>query len=373
MQYRAEIDGLRAVAVLPVILFHAGFEIFGGGFVGVDVFFVISGYLITSIIWSDMKEGTFSLTGFYERRARRILPALFFIMAVCIPFAWMLLFPRDLLEFTNSLVAVSTFWSNFFFWRESGYFATSAELKPLLHTWSLAVEEQYYIFFPLFLLLVARLGKERILLILSLVGVVSLGMANVAAYTLADAAFFLPQHRVWEIIMGALVALSLDGKHENRLAMPTNQGLSLLGAILIAYSVFWFDESTPVPSLYTLIPTGGAVLIILFAQKDTFVNRVLSNKLLVGIGLISYSAYLWHQPIFAYARYYTEFNLSPVTMVALSVAPLPLAYLTWKYVERPFRKRRAIGRRAIALSSVTVTTAFVALGLFAYDANEADI
>ena len=151
MKYRAEIDGLRALAVLPVILFHAGFEWFSGGFVGVDVFFVISGYLITTIIISEMAEGKFSIVNFYERRARRILPALFFVMAACLPFAWVWLTPNDLKDFGQSLVAVSTFSSNILFWLESGYFDRAAELKPLLHTWSLAVEEQYYILFPIFL------------------------------------------------------------------------------------------------------------------------------------------------------------------------------------------------------------------------------
>jgi peptidoglycan/LPS O-acetylase OafA/YrhL len=158
MKYRAEIDGLRALAVLPVILFHAGFEWFSGGFVGVDVFFVISGYLITTIIISEMAEDKFSIVNFYERRARRILPALFFVMAVCLPFAWLWLAPNDLKDFGQSLVAVSTFSSNILFWLESGYFDTAAELKPLLHTWSLAVEEQYYILFPIFLMLTWRLG-----------------------------------------------------------------------------------------------------------------------------------------------------------------------------------------------------------------------
>ena len=166
MKYRAEIDGLRALAVLPVILFHAGFELFGGGFVGVDVFFVISGYLITSIIISEMGRDNFSLINFYERRARRILPALFFVMLVSIPFAWFWLTPGDLKDFGQSLIAVATFSSNILFWIESGYFATASELKPLLHTWSLAVEEQYYILFPLFLMIFWNLPKKYLLLLL---------------------------------------------------------------------------------------------------------------------------------------------------------------------------------------------------------------
>ena len=171
MDYRREIDGLRALAVLPVILFHAGFEMFSGGFVGVDVFFVISGYLITTIILSELEQGRFSIVNFYERRARRILPALFLVMLVCIPFAWFLFLPGDMKDFSQSLVAVSVFASNILFWHESGYFDTAAELKPLLHTWSLAVEEQYYLLFPLFLMLFWRLGKRWILVLLAIVGV----------------------------------------------------------------------------------------------------------------------------------------------------------------------------------------------------------
>ena len=162
MNYRREIDGLRSLAVMPVILFHAGFHVFSGGFVGVDIFFVISGYLITTILVNEMDQGNFSIVNFYERRARRILPVLFFIMLLCLPFAWLWLIPTEMKSFSQSLVAVSVFSSNILFWLTSGYFGAVAELKPLLHTWSLAVEEQYYMIFPLLLLLGWRLGKRRL-------------------------------------------------------------------------------------------------------------------------------------------------------------------------------------------------------------------
>ena len=227
MKYRAEIDGLRALAVLPVILFHAGFEWFSGGFVGVDVFFVISGYLITTIIISEMAEGKFSIANFYERRARRILPALFFVMAVSIPFAWLWLTPTDLANFGQSLVAVSTFSSNILFWLESGYFDTSAELKPLLHTWSLAVEEQYYILFPIFLMLTWRLGIKRILILLSIIFLISLGVAQYGAYHFPTATFFLLPTRGWELLVGVFAAFYL--KYNTHLKSHSiNQTLSLL-------------------------------------------------------------------------------------------------------------------------------------------------
>ena len=302
MKYRAEIDGLRALAVLPVILFHAGFEWFSGGFVGVDVFFVISGYLITTIIISEMAEGKFSIVNFYERRARRILPALFFVMAACLPFAWMWLTPPHLKDFGQSLVAVSTFSSNIHFWLESGYFDTGGELKPLLHTWSLAVEEQYYILFPIFLMLTWRLGIKWILILLSIVFFVSLGVAQWGAYNTPNAAFFLLPARAWELLVGVFAAFYL--KYNTHLKSHSlNQALSLLGFGMIVYSIISFDKATPFPSLYALIPTIGTGLLILCAVPKTFVHKLLSLKFIVGIGLISYSAYLWHQPLLVFARH----------------------------------------------------------------------
>lgn len=190
MKYRPEIDGLRAVAVVPVILFHAGFSIFSGGFVGVDIFFVISGYLITTIIMSELEAGTFSLLRFYERRARRILPALFLVVLCCLLPAWVFLTPLHMQDFAQSLVAVTLFSSNILFWQESGYFNQAAELKPLLHTWSLAVEEQYYILFPLFLMMMWRWGRKLTLDTLVVVFILSLGAAHWSAYFVPKAAFF---------------------------------------------------------------------------------------------------------------------------------------------------------------------------------------
>ena len=206
MKYRKEIDGLRALAIIPVILFHAGFKVFEGGFIGVDVFFVISGYLITTIILSDIESGKFSISNFYERRARRILPALFFIMLCCLPFAWFVLTPNHLKDFYQSLTAVSVFSSNILFWKESGYFDTATELKPLIHTWSLAVEEQYYILFPLLLVMLWKLRKQLILGSLIAITVISLFLAQWGAYNKPSATFFLLPTRSWELAIGALIA-----------------------------------------------------------------------------------------------------------------------------------------------------------------------
>ena len=361
MKYRAEIDGLRALAVLPVILFHAGFEWFSGGFVGVDVFFVISGYLITTIIISEMAEGKFSIVNFYERRARRILPALFFVMAACLPFAWLWLSPSDLKDFGQSLAALSTFSSNILFWQESGYFDTAAELKPLLHTWSLAVEEQYYIVFPIFLMLTWRLGIKWVLIILSVVFLLSLGIAQWGAYYKPFATFFLLPTRGWELLIGVFAAFYL--KHNTHLKSHfLNQALSLLGFGMIVYSIIAFDETTPFPSLYALVPTIGTGLLILCAAPKTYVHKLLSLKFLVGIGLVSYSAYLWHQPLLSFARYrYVDF-LPTTVLLCLCVLSLLLAWFSWRFIEKPFRNSKMISRRQVFRLSLASAMLFCCMG-----------
>ena len=362
MQYRAEIDGLRALAVLPVILFHAGFEWFSGGFVGVDVFFVISGYLITTIIISEMAEGKFSIVNFYERRARRILPALFFVMAACLPFAWLWLSPNDLKDFGQSLVTVSLFSSNFLFWWESGYFDTAAELKPLLHTWSLAIEEQFYILFPIFLILTWRLGLKWILIFLSTVFLISLGVAQWGAYNTPNAAFFLLPARAWELLVGVFAAFYL--KYNTHLKSHSlNQALSLLGFGMIVYSIISFDKATPFPSLYALIPTIGTGLLILCAVPKTFVHKLLSLKFIVGIGLISYSSYLWHQPLLVFARHRLLGEISELILIALCLTSVVMAWFSWKFVEAPFRNKRAFKRNKIFLFSLVSIVVFSLFGL----------
>ena len=370
MKYRAEIDGLRALAVLPVILFHAGFEWFSGGFVGVDVFFVISGYLITTIIISEMAEGKFSIVNFYERRARRILPALFFVMAACLPFAWMWLTPNDLKDFGQSLIAVSTFSSNILFWQMSGYFDTAAELKPLLHTWSLAVEEQYYILFPIFLMLTWRLGIRWVLLLLSIVFFISLGVAQWGAYNSPSAAFFLLPTRGWELLVGVFAAFYL--KYNTHLKSHSlNQTFSLLGFGMIVYSIIAFDETTPFPSLYALIPTIGTGLLILCAVPKTYVHKLLSLKFIVGIGLISYSAYLWHQPLLAFARHRSLGEISELILVTLCLASLVMAWFSWRFVEKPFRSKTKVSSRLIFKFSIIFALFFSITGLWLHQSNGA--
>lgn len=333
--------------MLPVIFFHAGFNWFSGGFVGVDIFFVISGYLITSLLVEDIEKNRFSIIDFYERRARRILPALFFVILLSIPFAlnWML--PDQLLGFSHSIVAVCLFISNILFWQESDYFATASEEKPLLHTWSLAVEEQYYLLFPIFLALVWRFGKKKVLGVIVIVAVLSLLLCQWASINTAGSAnFYLAPSRAWELLAGSIAAFVV-----NRFGIQKNNVYSLLGLLLILLSVFTYDELVPFPSLYALVPVSGAVLVVLFASSTTFVATMLSNKLFVGVGLISYSAYLWHQPLFAFARVHSGDVPSQRLMLVLSFASIILAALTWKYVEQPFRNKKKISQKGIFLFS----------------------
>lgn len=370
MRYRAEIDGLRAVAVIPVMLFHAGFDAFSGGYVGVDVFFVISGYLITSLILSEKDAGRFSLIDFYERRARRILPALFFVMAACIPFAWLWLLPSDMKDFARSLVAVSVFASNILFWRESGYFDAAVELKPLLHTWSLAVEEQYYVLYPLFIMLAWRLGRRGLAGLLAVGALLSLGLAQWGAYHRPAATFYLLPTRGWELAMGGLIAFYLTRKETVAPGNGARQALSVLGLSLIAYGVFAYDGSTPFPSLYALVPTIGAAMTIVCATPATAVGRILGGKALVGVGLISYSAYLWHQPLFAFARYRSAAEPGALQMMALAGAAMVLAYFSWRFIEAPFRRPAATGRPGVFVALGCVSAVFIGFGVLGMEGFE---
>ncbi len=368
MTYRREIDGLRALAVLPVMLFHAGVDAVRGGFVGVDVFFVISGYLITSIILHERAAGTFTLTGFYERRARRILPALFTVMVACLPFTYWWLLPGDLAAFGKSLVAVSTFVSNISFWKESGYFATTTELKPLLHTWSLAVEEQYYVLFPLSLLILWRFLTTRwIVAVFAVVAVVSFGLAQWGAYHQPEATFYLLPTRAWELLIGVMVAFYL---FDRQIAVPTAvcQAGSLLGFGLLTSAVFLFDTHTPFPSVYALVPTIGTACLILFATPLTWAGKVLGHPAFVGIGLISYSAYLWHQPLLAFARH-RESEPAQAVLIGLVLVALFLAFLTWNFIERPCRNRQMVTRPVLVSVLSVVATGLIGLGLASYTTN----
>ena len=336
MDYRREIDGLRSIAVIPVILYHAGLGLFSGGYVGVDIFFVISGYLITGILIKELAEGNFSILRFYERRARRILPALFTVILVCLPLAAVLMTPPKFEAFAKSVLAVALFGSNMFFaWSQADYFVHEVELIPLLHTWSLAVEEQFYIVFPILLWVIWRFGLRRIFWVLVAIALASLVLAQWMSVHAPLLNFYFAATRAWELLAGSLCALALRDR-----APQAGNGLSLLGLGMIAVSVLLYDSTTVFPSVYTLLPVAGTVLIILYAAPGTLVGRLLSLPAMVGIGLVSYSAYLWHQPLLAFARihYITE---PPAAIMAVLVAmTFILAWISWRFIEQPFRKTR---------------------------------
>lgn len=366
MQYRREVDGLRAVAVVPVILFHAGFASFSGGFVGVDVFFVISGYLITSLILKEQQDNSFSIVRFYERRARRILPALLFVVAACIPVAAVLLLPPDLKHFSQSVLAIPLFISNVTFWLTSGYFGPDADLAPLLHTWSLAVEEQFYLLFPIFIVLAWPLGRRRIAALLAVATLLSLAAAHWGAYHKPLATFFLLPTRAWELGIGALAAMYLAQNERPGPGGVAQETLAMGGAAMILSAIVFYDESTPFPSLYALVPTLGTALIILFATPATLAGRLLGNRLLVAIGLISFSAYLWHQPLFAFARYLAVRPPEAWLMLGLAALSLLLAAFTWRFVEQPFRNATVVSRRQLVVAASAASVLCLGLGAWGF-------
>lgn len=371
LKYRPEIDGLRAIAVLAVIFFHAGFETFSGGFIGVDVFFVISGFLITSIIQDELQRGTFTFSRFYERRARRILPTLFVIALASIPFAWLWLLPPYMLEFTKSLSYVATFSSNFFFYKISGYFDTSAELKPLLHIWSLAVEEQYYLAFPALMLIAWRYCQKQTRPLIALIALASLIYAEYWVQRNPEFAFFLLPSRAWELLVGAIIAqtkfadngkachCSTTLKHKIKSTKPT---LGFIGLLLIFFSIFYFDSNSATPGVAALVPTLGTALIIACSQPNCLTGKILGSRPMVAVGLISYSAYLWHQPIFAFARHAMRGQPGTLFVAIMIIAVLSLAALTWKFVETPFRDQKVVSPRLFLTLTLATAGTLILIG-----------
>ncbi|MFT0472424.1 acyltransferase family protein [Pseudomonas antarctica] len=359
LAYRRDIDGLRAIAVLAVVLFHFGVPGVTGGFVGVDVFFVISGFLITSIIWREREAGRFSFLDFWARRARRILPALIVMMLASLVVGWYLLAPKDYEELGRSIHNQVIFISNLFFMRQDGYFETASDMKPMLHTWSLSVEEQYYIAFPLLLVfLSSRLKQWRsALFVLSLV---SFAASVWAVAHAPEKAFFLLPMRAWELLAGAMLAVL--PVRAQRASPRLAQSVSLISLGLILVAVFGYDADTAFPGAAALLPVLGVVgLIWANGQQTTLVGRLLGSRVLVGIGLISYSWYLWHWPVLVFGKYASIFGLTRWEVAALFCLSLILGYGSWRFVEGPFRERRLLaGRRSILVASVV---ALASLGL----------
>lgn len=356
--YRPEIDGLRALSVVAVLLFHANLGL-PGGYIGVDVFFVISGYLITRIILNDIDAGGFSLAAFWERRIRRIFPALAVTVAGVLLAGYFLLLPSHLANLGRSSVAQSLLLANIYFWRDTGYFTAPAEQKPLLHTWSLAVEEQFYIVLPLLLLGVGRMAYRRLVPVLAGLLFISFVLGVYGAYRHPVASFFLLPSRAWEFLAGSLLVCVPESFRFRR---AVHEGVAALGIVAIIASAIWFTKTTPFPGVAALLPVGGAAAFIFAnAGQRTVAGRVFSLAPVVFIGRISYSLYLWHWPILVYlTSAFGKVNHQEVTMVALPLS-FVVAALSWRWIEVPFRHAdRATSRTRIFAGAAAVQCACMA-------------
>jgi peptidoglycan/LPS O-acetylase OafA/YrhL len=359
--YRADIDGLRGIAVLGVVLFHAFPEWLGSGFIGVDVFFVISGYLITGIIASDLARNRFSYTTFYVRRVRRIFPALALVLIACLAFGWFALFPDEFTSLGQQISGGSAFLANIVLWKQTGYFDTAANLKPLLHLWSLGVEEQFYIVWPT---LVALLWRWRNRSTVVLTFLVASFILNVVFITRSpDATFYFPVTRFWELLFGAIIALStisspspvVNGTRRHLLS----EAAAWIGMLMLGASFIFLDRASLFPGWWALLPTLGTALLI-SAGPSTWANRyVFANRVLVAIGLISYPLYLWHWPMLVFQRILQSSSPGVVSRVSIVCASAVLAWLTYSLIERPIRFGR---RRTAVVPALCVAIAAVGFG-----------
>lgn len=355
MRHRADIDGLRAIAVLPILLFHAGVASMSGGFVGVDIFFVISGFLITNILGRDIAAGQFSIARFYRRRVVRIFPALVALLLVVLAAGSQVLLVNELRGLSESAAAAMGFVSNIYFWKDADYFAGAAEAKPLLHTWSLGVEEQFYIFYPLLLVLLRRWVPHRIGLVILAITLLSFALSVVVTIRAPATAFYLLPTRAWELGAGALVALGITPKLES----PRRRDLAAVtGLILVIAAVFTIEPSTLFPAPAAALPCVGAMLLIAYGE-GAITQRLLVALPMRWIGAISYSLYLWHWPIITFYRLRYGFTLTPSATLILVAASFAAATLSYYWIEQPFLRRfrdggsrRVIGVGGLALASV---------------------
>jgi len=371
INYRPEIDGLRALSVFAVIFYHANFIIydnlfFQGGFLGVDIFFVISGYLITSLILKEINAtGKFYFINFYQRRVRRILPMLIFITFFFTPLAWLNLLPTKLLDFSNSMLSSTFFSSNFFFiFNSQEYGDSSSILKPFLHTWSLAVEEQFYIFYPLFVILCFKYLKNKFFFLLVLFSVLSLTLAQLGSLNFSLLNFYLLPTRIWELFCGAILAkIEIDYSRQNRKVY--NNIFPTLGIILIFFSFIYFDNDTMHPSFITIVPVLGTGLIIWYSNDKSIVTKILSSKYLVGLGLISYSLYLWHYPLFSFGELLNlvEGFIDKTIVILLS---LLMSVASYFYIEKPFRNSLVINNKQLYFSLFLSLTSIILFSYFSY-------
>lgn len=367
--YRPEIDGLRGIAVLAAVGWHAQFEVFGfdpfqGGYMGIELFFVISGYLITLIILREMQQGRFTIRAFYERRARRILPMMLTVLIACIPFAWMFMLPKAVEEFAGSALSMLGFGSNFWFWQESSYWGEAAEVKPLLHMWSLSLEEQFYVLFPFLLIVLWKVGVRYIVPAFLLILVCSLTLAQVSVVSDPEGTFYLLLPRMWELLAGALLA-GLETKRGRASHPRLESGMPWLGLVLVCAPIFVYHRDLAWPSLLTAVPVIGTMMVIWYTNPRHHVAALLRWKPIAGIGLVSYSFYLWHFPIFVFARIKGPWP-SQSDMVIYILLALGLAVVTYHLVEKPFRNRRVIALPVLVRIVSVATVAVFVPSVYAY-------
>lgn len=368
--YRPDIDGLRAIAVLSVVLFHAGYSFVSGGYVGVDVFFVISGYLITGSLLNETAQNRFSIQKFYVRRALRILPLLFVVLGTSAVAAWFILQPKEMKDFASSLMYAAIFISNSYFYSFSTYFDEANELRPLLHTWSLSIEEQFYIFYPLFGALLYRF-KTMFRVCLVLIGLWSLYLAEINVRAEATSAYFLLSSRIWELALGALLCFVNFNFIKSARQKIGADFLGMIGLLLIAYSVFIFDTSTEYPSLKTLIPALGTSLVIVFGKHSKLVKESLGWRPMVLVGLCSYSIYLWHQPVFAFLKIINGPHLDTWCTILSIVFIFCISFLSWKFVEKPTRYMK-IKNEKVLIYSLLLSASFFFFGKAGVETNGFD-
>lgn len=370
ISYRKEIDGLRAIAVFSVIANHISLIGFGGGFIGVDIFFVISGFLIFQIIYKEKIDNQFSFVRFYERRARRILPALYVMTAITSIVSFLVLLPKDLKYYGKSLAAVALMCSNLVFPGQSGYFDPDSDLRPLLHTWSLAVEEQFYLIFPA---LVVLLWKRTIIFqvwIYSILAVASLAYAHHRAYISPDINFFMLSSRLWELLVGVIGAIFFLYKTEWILQhKKTGNIVSVCGMFFIFYAICFFNQNLPYPSAFTLLPTCGALMVLIFANDKNFIGKFLANKILVGLGVSSYSIYLWHQPIFSLTKYLSPSEFSFSIQLSLIACVLIVGHFSFVFIEQTTRRRFDISGIGLLKYVICGLVIFISTGFTFYISN----
>ncbi|WP_428827097.1 acyltransferase family protein [Azonexus sp. IMCC34842] len=383
--YRSDIDGLRAVAILSVVIFHAFPFALQGGFVGVDIFFVISGFLISTIIFRSLERGDFSFTEFYAHRIKRIFPALIVVLSACYAFGWFALLPNEFKQLGKHVAAGTGFIQNFILWQEVGYFDTTAELKPLLHLWSLAIEEQFYLIYPLLIFIAWRIGLN-VLIVVFLLALISLGLNISGVAKNPMETFFMPQTRFWELLVGSALAYQhffkrtkfsawmqrwvchpiffRDMPQSARRREVLNNLLSVVGLLLLIAAVFFINKSRPFPGWWALLPVSGAFILIL-TGPEAWVNRfILSNRLMVLVGLISYPLYLWHWPILSFLRIIESDVPSPEIRIGAVILSVVLAWLTYRLIEKPIRYGRKRWIKTAALCIVLAVVGYVGYNTF---------